>query len=338
MPVKISYTNALGEEIILDHTEWKDKWLWSHFGSEGLEAPALRYKEIVYGNGSTEVVVSQMEPREVVLYFVVKTGAPDLRMKLEELKQQLIQTGTRTGGWGRLKILRPDGVYLHLNAIYTGGLDEFIRKYRMINKFALTFRANDPLFYEGFVTRYVIEADAAGGYLMMKDLSFPDGYDFARDNCDDNPDGLYMMDLDDPDHDDADHNPDSVYMKSAANESGDEIDVDGQKIWPSITISGSAKNIRLYNALTGKKIEFAADVVVDGANSIRIETRPFHRKVVRIDGTTGAETSIIGRLTPDSSLEFCLERGTNLIYYRNSESTPESKCVFEYTEGYLSAE
>lgn len=334
--ILLSYINARGEETVLDDTE--KTFLGELYGREGTEAPALKYSEILYGDGSTDIVVLNAEPRDVTFYFWAPAGTPDFRRRLEEVKQRLLQTGSRSGNWGRLKIRRPDGTLVYLNCVYTGGFDDLVREAPKVIRFSLTFRASDPLFYEGFATKYVIQADAQQGYLMMEGLSFPDGYDFALDNADDNPGGLYMMDLDDPDHDDADHNPDSVYMKSAANESGDEIDVEGQKIWPVITISGSAKNIRLYNALTGKKIEFAADVVVDGANSIRIETRPLHRKVVRIDETTGAETSIIGRLTPDSSLEFCLERGTNLIYYRNSESTPESKCVFEYTEGFLSAE
>lgn len=336
--ILLSYINARNEEIILDDTE--KTFLGELYGREGTEAPALKYSEILYGDGSTDIVVINTEPREVVFYFWAPAGTPDLRRRLEDIKRQLLQTGTRsgTGSWGKLKIRRPDGTLVYLNAVYTGGFDEMVREYPKVVKFSLTFRANDPLFYEGFVTHYVIEADAAGGYLMMKDLTFPDGYDFALDNCDDNPDGLYMADLTDPESDNIDANPDSVYMRSAANESGDDIEIAGQRLYPTITISGSAKNIRLINASTGKKIEFAADVVVDGANSIRIVTQPLHRKVVRIDAATGAETSIIGKLTPDSSLDFYLERGTNVIYYRNSESTPESKCTFEYTEGYLSAE
>lgn len=336
MPINLSYINARGEEIILSDSE--HSFIGELYGREGVEAPALKYSEILYGNGSTEIVVLNAEPRPVTFYFSAPLETPRLREKFEEVKQQLIQMGTRSGGWGKLKIRRRDGTLRYLNCVYTGGLEDVVRTNRVDVTFSLTFRANDPLFYEGFVTRYVIEADAAGGYLMMKDLSFPDGYDFALDNCDDNPDGLYMADLTEPESDNIDANPDSVYMRSAASESGDDIEIAGQKIYPTITISGSARNIRLINQLTGKKIEFAADVVVDGANSIRIVTQPLHQKVVRIDGTTGAETSIIHKLTADSSLDFYLERGTNTICYRNSESTPESKCTFEYTEGFLSAE
>ena len=329
--ILVSYINARGEEIVLDDTE--RTFIGELYGRAGDEAPALTYTEILYGDGSTDIVVLNAQPRDVTLSFWAPTGTPDLRKRLESVKQQLLQTGARSGNWGKLKLRRPDGSLVYLNCVYTGGLSDIVREYPTHVKFSLTFRASDPLFYDGYVTTFTIEPDAADGYLMMKDLEDPEDDDIAH-----NPDGLYMADLDDTDHDDADHNPDAVYMRSAASETGEEITIEGQKIWPSITISGSAKNIRIVNSLTGKKLEFDPSVVVDGANAILIETKPLHRKVVTVDATTGAETSIIAKLTPDSSLDFCLERGTNPIAYRNSESTPESKCVFEYTEGYLSAQ
>ena len=334
--ILVSYINARGEEIILDDTE--RSFLGELYGREGTEAPSLKYTEILYGDGSTDLVLLNTEPRDVVLYFWAPTGTPDLRRKLEDLKRQLIQTGTRSGGWGKLKIHRPDGSLVYLNCVYTGGLNDIVREYPNAVKFSLTFRANDPLFYEGFETRYVIEADAADGYLMMKPLTFSGGYDFAEDNITANPDGVFLTSLTDTSHDDSSHNTGSVFFKSAASESEDEIELESQRVWPTITIAGSAKNIRIRNSLTGKKLEFAASVTVDGSHVIKIVTQPLHRKVVMVDVSTGAETSIIGKLTASSSLDFYLERGVNVIYYRNSESTPESSCTFAYTEGYLSAE
>ena len=334
--INLSYINARGEEIILDDTE--RTFMGEIYGREGTEAPGLKYSEILYGDGSTDIVVMNAKPRDVKFYFWAPVETPRLREKLEELKRQLIQTGTRAGNWGKLKIRRRDGSLRYLNCVYTGGLEDLVRTNSTSVTFCLMFRANDPLFYEGFETRYVIQADAEDGYLMMEPLVFENGYDFSKDNYEDNPDGLFMEPLTDAEHDDADHNAASIYMKSAANESSDEIELESQKLYPTITIAGSAKNIRIVNALTGKKIEFSADVVADGSNSIMIVTQPLHRKVVSVNVTTGAETSIIGKLTADSSLDFCLERGTNLIHYRNSESTPESTCTFTYTEGYLSAE
>lgn len=335
--ILLSYINARNEEIILDDTE--KTFLGELYGREGTEAPALKYSEILYGDGSTEIVTMSSEPRDVTFYFWAPAGTLAFREKLEELKQKLLQTGVRSGGWGKLKIRRPDGTLLYLNSVYTGGLDDFVRESPKVIKFSLTFRASDPLFYNIFQTRYIIQADAAEGYLMMHALPAKTSVDdFEHDNSTDNPSGLYMKPLTDPDNDTSAANPNSIYMRSAANESSDDIDLDGQKVYPTITITGSAKNIRIYNALTGKKIEFSADVIVDGDTSILIETKPLHRKVVAVNAVTGKETSIIGKLTADSSLDFYLERGVNTVYFRNSEATPESKCIFTYTEGYLSAE
>ena len=87
-----------------------------------------------------------------------------------------------------------------------------------------------------------------------------------------------------------------------------------------------------------RKIEFDSSVETDGENYIVIETKPLHKKIVRVNKTTGVETNIMGKLTSDSNLDFYLERGVNVIQYRNSESSPETSCTFTYTEGFLTAE
>ena len=316
--ILISYINARGEEVVLDDTE--STCIWELYGREGTEAPSLKYTEILYGDGSSDVVVVNPTPRQVTLYFAFKTTEISYRRELEVIKQKLIQTGSRNSNWGQLKIYVPDlNAYRYLNCAYIGGLDSFTRENPNVTKFALNFRANDPLFYNGFETVYVVEPDASKGYLLMKS-------------------DLYMKPLTDPNNDNITANPNSVYMVSAQDETEDNIVLTSQKIYPTIKISGSAKNIRLINVSTERKIEFDASVEVDGMNYILIETKPLHRKVVKVNTVTGVETNILSKLTADSSLDFFLERGTNVIKFRNSESTPDSVCTFEYTEGFLSAE
>ena len=245
------------------------------------------------------------------------------------MKLKLIQTGARSGTWGRLKIWVPEiGAYKVLNCVYTGGMYDAIREYPTHVKFSLTFRANDPLFYNDYQTIYAIEAYDASGYLMMHDLEDPDNDDSAH-----NPGGTYMHALDDPSHDDSEHNPDSTYMLSAAYDTAEDLIHQTNRIWPLITFFGNSKNIRIVNDLTGKKLEFTNDVELDGTNRIVIETQPLHRKCVLVDDLTGIETSILSKLTPDSSLDFYIERGTNTIHYRNSEATGGSGVSFTYTEG-----
>lgn len=316
--ILVSYINARGEEIVLDESEGGD--IVELYGREGTEAPALKYTEVLYGDGSSDIVLVKPMSRTVTLTFAVKSTSWLSRRVFEDVKQKLIQTGSNGGNWGKLKIWVPDeSEYRYLNCVYTGGLDSFTRKYPNVSKFELTFRASDPLFYAGYETHYVIEPDAKYGYLLMNQ-------------------GLFMKPLTDPEHDDIESNPDSVYMISAQSETEDDIRLDSQRIYPQISISGSAKNIRLLNETTGKKIEFDPTVMVDGMNRIVIETKPLRRKVVSVNLTTGSETNLIGKLTDDSTLDFFLDRGENVIRFRNSESTPDSTCTFTYTEGFLSAE
>lgn len=334
--INISYTNARGETVVLDDDD--RSFLAELYGREGCEAPDLEYREVTYADGTTELVLVRMKPRDVKLYFNVRLRSTVQVADFETLKTKLIQTGTREGSWGRLMIRRKDGTEAYLNCAYVGGLDDIIRKYPTSTKFSLVFHAQDPLFHDEDDTQYIIRPDDEGGYLYMRPLTFSgDEYDFAEDNISSNPLGLYMRPLTDPDSDTAAANPNSVYFKSAEAEADDEVTIDDQKVYPTITITGPAKNIRLVNQTTGKKIEFDASVETDGNNYILIETRPLQRKALRINVTTGAAVKINGKLTADSSLDFPLERGVNEILFRNSEATQESLCTLTYMKGYLSA-
>jgi len=335
--INVSYTNVRGETVVLDDDD--RSFLAELYGREGCDAPELEYREVTYADGTTETILIRMKPRNVTLYFNVKLRNAVQRADFEELKKKLIQTGNREGDWGRLMIRRQDGSEAYLNCAYVGGLDDIIRKYPTSTKFSLTFHAQDPLFHDEADTQYIIRPDDAGGYLYMRPLTFTGGvYDFAEDNITSNPGGLYFRPLDDPANDRATVNPNSVYFKSAAAEADDNVVIDDQKVYPTITITGPAKNIRIINKATGKKLEFDAAVETDGNNYILIETRPLRRKVLKINVTTGVATNIIAKLTADSSLDFPLERGVNEILFRNSEATQESLCTFTYMKGYLSAQ
>ena len=327
--ILVSYINARGEEIVLDDTE--KSFIGELYGRKGCEAPALKYTEILYGDGSTDIVLVNADPRDVTLFFWTRTGTPNLYRQLDEVKEKLIQTGARSGSWGQLKIWQPDEeAYKVLNCVYIGGMSDAVRQYPTSMKFSLTFRANDPLFYNNYETVYTIEADDASGYLMMHDLTDPDHDDITH-----NPTGLYMRALADPSNDDSTHNPNAAYMKSAAYDSAEDLVHKSQKIYPTIEIFGISKNIRIYNELTGKKLEFANDVELASGDYILIETKPLQRKCVKVNDLTHTETNILSKLSADSSLDFYIERGTNRIHYRNSEASGGSGVRFTYTEGHM---
>lgn len=304
MPHNATYTNARGEVIVLDHTEWEGKWLWEIPGRTGTESPTLKYHEITYADGDTDIVAIEKEPREVTFFYVVRSGTPNLREKLEDLKQQLIQIGPKPNEWGQLMLRRSDGRPLYLKCVYTGGIDELIRHYPHLNKFSLTFRATDPLFYDGFEQTYTIQQDDRAGYLFMDPA-------------------LYM----DP----------SLYMMSAQGNTGSDLFINGDLIYPTIIINGPAENISLINKTTSRRIVLSSSVALDMNERITITTEKRNRTIKKRD-KDGNTTNLMRYLTTASSLNWWLTRGNNSIEFNNSATTPESYLQFHYKEGFLSAE
>lgn len=166
MPIRLSYINARGEEAILDD----DEGTFAHElqGREGFESPTLNLKEHKYGDGTTDVVSITLKERKVTCYFWA--DPPDIshwEEKFEEIKAILIQTGQKEDEWGKLRIRMEDGHYVYLNCVYEKGLDDIVRDNSTRIKFALTFKATDPYFYNGFDYSYTIKQDDRSGYLFF---------------------------------------------------------------------------------------------------------------------------------------------------------------------------
>ena len=171
MPVKLSYINARGEEAILDD----DEGTFAHElqGREGFEFPTIDLTEHDYGDGSTDVVAITVKNREVTCYFWADVmDIPHWEEKFDDVKAILLQTGQKEGEWGKLKIRLLSGQYVFLNCVYSKGLDNLVRDNMNRVKFALTFKATDPYFYDGFSLSYTIKQDDRSGYLFMSDAVF----------------------------------------------------------------------------------------------------------------------------------------------------------------------
>ena len=351
MPVKLSYINAKNEEIILDDDE--ETFAGELSGRTGFEMPEIETKTVTYGDGSQDIVCSRLKSREVTCYFWIKLDTKtNFEQQMNEVKSKILQTGSRMGDWGKLKIRQKDGTYRYLNCIYKGGFNGIVRDNNIRLKFSLSFQATDPLFYSPSDSQYIIATPATAKFLLMKDLYFsgiprrysPANYVFSEDNITNNPNGLYMRALPnaktggqyDFSKDTITQNPDSTYFQNPSIYNTGAKSLDCYKVYPTIKIEGTAKNISIYNALTDKSIILNSDIEVNYTNYILIETKPLKRKIVLVDIATGEETNLISNLTTDSTLDFPLERGVNTITYRNSYASPESKCTFTYTEGWLS--
>lgn len=360
MPVKLSYINARNEEVILDDDE--RSFAGELAGRTGFEMPQIETKVVTYGDGTQDIVYSRLKTRTVTCYFWVDIdNKVEFERHLDDVKAKILQVGSRMGDWGKLKIRQKDGEYRYLKCIYKGGFDGIVRDSNSRLKFSLTFDATDPIFYNTFETKYIIQVPKDAEWLLMKELMFngkkrsKTNYNFTKDNYLDNPDGLYMRAKTQPydptgsifDTDRPAFNPNTIYMKTPSMNTENEIELPSARVYPTITIEGAAKNIRIYNKLTNKMIQLHHDIEVGHGNYLKIETKPLHRKIISVDEETGKETNLIEYMTgsPDekdfplsSTLDFPLEYGTNTIYYRNTYSAPDSKLTFTYTEGWLSCD
>ena len=301
--ILVSYTNARGETVVLDDTE--RTFLGELYGREGVEAPALEYVEITYADGSTEILAVNIKPRDVTLYFWVPTRQPHHRVMLEAIKQKLIQSGIKSGDWGKLMIRRPDGHALYLDCVYTGGFDEFVREWPNLGKFSLTFHAEDPLFHDDFETVYVFED--LGDMLYFE----PEPKLYFREG--------------------------DLFMRSGSATTENVIQIDGEKVYPKITITGPAANIGIINVTTGKQIVLSIDVVLGSGDTITIVTEKLKSRSITMK-QNGVTTNLLNKLTAASSLNFWLARGQNRIQFTNASVGAQSSLQFVYKEGYLSAE
>lgn len=351
MPVKLSYINARGEEIILDDDE--NTFAHELVGRTGFEMPQIDTQTVEYGDGTQDIVVAKMKSRTVTCYFWVDLDdKTEFERELRNAKAKMMQVGSRMGDWGQLRVRQLDGTYVYLNCIYKSGFDGLVRDSNVRLKFSLTFEATDPLFYYGHDTEYVIGSDPNANYLMMVALdNISAEYDFDDDNSTEKPNGVYMKELAetsteeqydytkyDFSKDNITDNPNAVYMETANMTTAHDVELDCQRVYPTIKITGTGQNISLYNKLTGRKIDIDSSVTVDGKKYLLIETKPLHRKAVLVTEATGAEESILSALSADTTLEWYLERGENQIVYKNSDVSPASACTFIYKEGFLSAE
>ncbi len=168
MPIKLSYINARGEEAVLDD----DEGSFAHElrGREGMEFPTIKLSEHEYSDGTTDIVAITVKNRSVTLYFWADVmDVPHWEEKFDEVKAILLQTGQKEKEWGKLKIRLQDGHYVYLNCVYEKGLDTIVRDNNIRVKFALTFKATDPYFYNGFDYSYTVQQNDRDGYLMFND-------------------------------------------------------------------------------------------------------------------------------------------------------------------------
>lgn len=301
MTALVTFINARGQEIVLD--DLPRTFAGELYGRQGFEAPKLKYAETRYGSGAAEVLSVELEPREVTLFFWIPTGTPELEARFERLKAGILQIGRQTGDWGTLRIAKKDGSFADLNCVYTGGLDDTVRESWSWVKFALTFRAADPLFYDLSTTVTKMSTYSEGDRLVFRSTT---------------------------------HFGENTHFRSSDANHEETIEVTGFRTYPDITITGPAANIRIINTSTGRTIRLDSDFALLPGESLEIHTRPNDRSAWwhRQDHTT---VKALRYLTADSTLDWYLTGGENVLQFRNTILSPLSICTLSYRAGFLSA-
>lgn len=297
----ITYTNALGDKVVLD--DLPRTFIGELYGRRGFEAPSLKKEEAEYGSGATEIVSLQLEPREITLFFWAPAGTRDLNSRLDLIKSRLVQIGRRSGSWGTLRVAKPDGSYCDIDCVYTGGLEDTIRDSWNYVKFGLTFQAEDPLFYDLSTTELILQTFSEGDRLVFKSSTH-----FGADTHFRSPD--------------ADHS--------------ETVDLDCFRVYPDIEITGPANNIRLINVSTGKTIRFEPTFELLAGEKLEIHTKPNDRSCWWVK-TNNTRVRALRYLAADTTLDWDMIAGKNVLRYRNSYLSPLSHCKLSFRRGYLSA-
>ena len=302
MPPKLTYTNARGREIILDDDE--RSFIAEIEGREGFEAPSLDLMTVEYANGAEDVVAASMKTREVTCYFWAETpDVPAFDKEFNNLKSELVQFGKQKAGqWGTLKVRKTDGSYAVLHCLYSEGLDAMTRDAASRVQFHLTFTASDPWFYDLNKTIKTFGISEKGLGLHFSKTTF-----FGQ----------------------------STHFGSTSADHTETIACSGSRIYPEILITGPARNIRILNSTTGGKLELESTFELLNGETLRIVTKPLERSAVWTD-TSGKETNAFKYLTADSTLDWYIAHGDNVLMFRNSVVDPNAKCTLTYQQGWLS--
>lgn len=303
MPAKLSYINARGTEIVLDDDE--RSFLGELQGREGFEAPEIELSSVQYGNGTEETISAKLKPREATCYFWAETlDWKRFDRKFSDLKAALIQVGAKPKSWGRLRIRKRSGGYVYLNCLYSEGLDSMVRDSETRAAFHLTFKASDPLFYDGYEQRVELRTWEEGAW-----LHFGTRFTFGQ----------------------------HTHFRSSDTIHGETVEMECFRAYPVITITGPARNIMLRNLTTEQVIALEPEFELLEGETFEIRTDPLTRSAVwhRFDGTERNGSKF---LTAESHLEWFLCHGVNELQYRNSDTNEVSVCTLRYQQGWLSVE
>lgn len=277
---KITYTTANGDTIILSDsglTKWR---VYSH---SGFKAPEIKPESRMYANGSVRTLAAILQSREVTLNLLIwgKTKLEAANI-YNDLVSRLLQIGAKDE-WGKLTVRRPDGIYVQLNCLYTGGLN-ISEKYPRHFSCSVVFEAGDPYFYDEKET--VQAPERLQSLIYLNENLFLGDWTLT--------DGLTPV----------------------------TIENDGEMFYPVFEITGPASVIRVTNVATGKTLAMNESFSLLAGETLLLDCRENRRKIIH-RAADGTETDISYELALGSSLVFPITKGTNILnfYYTDIQAT-----------------
>lgn len=231
-----------------------------------------------------------IEPRDVdVPIFVKSKNDVELRSKMRDITRML----NPLKGDGHLRSISSDGTQRELACRYLSGFEgdesRDNKGYYWL-KAILVFHAADPFWYD---TATQVKTFTSGEPVPF----FP----------------LFPLRL----------NSSNVFADTTIDNAGDV------ETWPEWTVTGPGEHIKLRNLTTGETMYFEhEDSKLGIGESITINTKPFHKKIIKNDGS-----NLFYTLSDDSSL-WTLQDGNNAIRLEMSGATEESSIQLSYRNCY----
>lgn len=139
----VYFVNSQGKRAALSSPENRN--YWELIGRTGFTAPDVDIFTEKYSSGAVKYYGRTLQPRVCSMNMVCVGDSTAERDKVFfEIVDILMDT--EGNGQGTLYVKRSNGSTVHLNCVYSGGMN-ITEEYRHLHKFAIEFYAADPWFY-----------------------------------------------------------------------------------------------------------------------------------------------------------------------------------------------
>ena len=139
----VYFVNSQGEQAVLSSPG--NAQYWELRGRSGFTAPDVDVFSDKYASGVVRYRGKALKPRNCSMSMVCR-GDSEAERDAVFFRMVDILTDANGTGEGKLYVRRSNGSIVHLNCVYSGGMN-IVEKYKKLHLFTLKFYAADPWFY-----------------------------------------------------------------------------------------------------------------------------------------------------------------------------------------------